>query len=293
MPVVLRHTIQSMTTTINTVHHGEFQSLQWLMPNNSVDLVVTSPPYAMQRSAHYGGIAETVYPEWTTGWMRYLKRVLKPTGSVMINIRPHVEGGEISDYMLRTRLAVRADGWRELDEWIWLKPDSVPLGHNVRPRRSWESLHWFAVCKNPYCDAKATGTWSERIGVSSRKGLAAGYINGVSARAYSGLARSADVLVALTNHNDKSPLNTHPAQYPVTLAEQIVQTLCPIAGVVLDPFIGSGTTALAAMRHRRQFVGFEREQEYVEIANRRIREHQRDPAGDDFFLWANSTAANE
>jgi site-specific DNA-methyltransferase (adenine-specific) len=153
MPVVLRHTIQSMATTINTVNHGEFQSLQWLIPDNSVDLVVTSPPYAMQRSAHYGGIAETVYPEWTTGWMRYLKRVLKPTGSVMINIRPHVEDGEISDYMLRTRLAVRADGWRELDEWIWLKPDSVPLGHNVRPRPSWESLHWFAPSKKPYCDA--------------------------------------------------------------------------------------------------------------------------------------------
>jgi hypothetical protein len=57
---------------------------------------------------------------------------------------------------------------------------------------------------------------------------------------------------------------------------------------VLDPFIGSGTTALAAMRHRRQFIGFEREQEYVEIANRRIREHQRNPSSNDFFLWLNN-----
>jgi site-specific DNA-methyltransferase (adenine-specific) len=277
-----------MKTPINTIQHGEFQSLQWLIPDNSVDLVVTSPPYAMQRSAHYGGINEILYPEWTTGWMRILKRILKPSGSVMINIRPHVKAGAISDYMLRTRLAVRADGWRELDEWIWLKPDSVPLGHNRRPRRSWESLHWFARCKNPYCDAKATGTWSNRIGVSSRKGLAAGYVHGVSAKASSGLARSADVLVALTNHNDRSPFNTHPAQFPVTLVEQIIQALCPIGGMVLDPFIGSGTTAIAAMRHRRQFVGFEREQEYVNIANRRIREHQRNPASNDFFLWLNT-----
>lgn len=77
------------------------------LDNNSVSLVITSPPYAMQRKFQYGGINEKDYPEWTLKWMEELRPKLKDDASVCINIRPHIKNGEISDYVLRTRLALR------------------------------------------------------------------------------------------------------------------------------------------------------------------------------------------
>ena len=85
-------------------------------------------------------------------------------GSVFIVIRPHVRDGVISDYVLRTRLALRESGWHECEELIWLKPDAPPLGSLKRPRRTWESVLWFSRSPQPYCDLKACGRESERVG---------------------------------------------------------------------------------------------------------------------------------
>ena len=97
------------------------------LDNNSVSLVITSPPYAMQRKFQYGGINEKDYPEWTLKWMEELRPKLQDDASVCINIRPHIKNGEISDYVLRTRLALRQHGWKQCEELIWYKPDSPPM----------------------------------------------------------------------------------------------------------------------------------------------------------------------
>src|SRR5687767_7654999 len=86
-------------------------------PSVGVDAVVTSPPYAMQRADTYGGISEADYPAFTVEWLSSLTIALQ--GSVLINIREHVRDGEMSDYLHRTRLAVRDAEWAELDEMIW------------------------------------------------------------------------------------------------------------------------------------------------------------------------------
>ena len=103
-------------------------------------MVVTSPPYAQQRAGHYEGISEEDYPDFTVQWMTALAPKMTPDGSVFLVIRPHVRDGVLSDYVLRTRLALREAGWHECEELIWLKPDAPPLGslscdHDV----TWES----------------------------------------------------------------------------------------------------------------------------------------------------------
>src|SRR5690606_26585109 len=103
------------------------------LPDASVDALITSPPYAMQRKDTYGGVPEADYPAWTVAWMAEARRVLKPDGSAVINIRPHVRNGQISDYVLRTRLALREDGWAEVEELIWNKISGAPLGAVNRP----------------------------------------------------------------------------------------------------------------------------------------------------------------
>lgn len=123
------------------LHQGDCIKVMRSMPAESVDSIVTSPPYAEQRKSTYGGIPEADYPAWTVAWMTEAWRVLKPNGSVLINIRPHVRNGQISDYVLRTRLALRESGWAEIEELIWDKKGGAPMGHTGRP----------AGHGNPFC----------------------------------------------------------------------------------------------------------------------------------------------
>ena len=123
-----------------------------------------SPPYAEQRAGHYEGVSEEDYPDFTVQWMTALAPKMTPDGSVFLVIRPHVRDGVLSDYVLRTRLAVREAGWHECEELIWLKPDAPPLGSQKRPRRAWESILWFSRSAQPYADLKACGKESDRLG---------------------------------------------------------------------------------------------------------------------------------
>jgi site-specific DNA-methyltransferase (adenine-specific) len=253
----------------NQIICGECTEVLASFPAEAFDLVVTSPPYAEQRKRQYGGIKEQDYPNWTVKWMAACWRVLKPQGSVAIVIRPHVHKGQISDYVLRTRLAVREWGWTECEELIWIKPDSPPLGHVGRPRRAWESILWFGKSLSAYCNPKANGKPSNRVGFISVKGVGE-YKSGVSAPK-SGIARCRDYVEVGTAKSDHSKKNTHPAQYPEEVASWIIKLLSPEDGIVLDPFIGSGTTALACVKNNRKYVGIDVSSEYCNMAIERIK----------------------
>lgn len=253
------------------VRHGDCRELMAAMPAASVDAVVTSPPYAMQRFALYGGVPETSYPEWTVEYMREVRRVLSPTGSAFINIREHIRNGEMSDYVHRTRLALRSDGWVECDELIWHKPDAPPVGHPKRPRRSWERVLWFSMSRNPFCDPKANGRPSSRLGGMKTKTNTEWLSDGNSSDLKSGISRCQDIATIAVRSVPNGI--KHPAAYPHALAAWIIRLGCPAGGQVLDPFCGSGSTGVAAVQEGRRFIGCEREAEYVEIARRRIAHH--------------------
>jgi len=252
----------------NAIQLGDCIEFMKTLPDQSVDAIISSPPYANQRKKLYGGIDESAYPAWTVAWLEQAKRILKPNGNVAINIRPHHKHGQISDYTLKTRLAIRENGWREVDEIIWDKVSGVSLGSPRLPRRCWESIHWFSLSTHPYNDPKANGNPSNAIGFTATKGVGT-YIGGISERK-DGIARCTDIVRVPTSACDKSKFNTHPAQYPEALAAWLIRLLVPEGGVVFDPFMGGGTTAVAAVRNGRQFIGSELKQEYIDIANQRL-----------------------
>ncbi len=238
------------------------------LPDEAIDLVVTSPPYAEQRKNQYLSVVEEEYPQWTAKWVNECRRILKPHGSIAIVIRPHIRNGQISDYILKTRLKLREEKWIEAEELIWVKPDSPPLGNVNRPRRAWESILWFSKTNKPYCDPKANGHMSDRVGFESKKGVG-DYKQGVS-DAKTGIARCRDYVEVGTGKVDKSKDNLHPAQYPSELVQWIVKLLCPPNGVILDPFMGSGTTAVACKQLGFQYVGIDVSQEYCDYAKKRV-----------------------
>lgn len=232
------------------------------LEDKSVSLVVTSPPYAMQRKAYYCGVPEKEYPEWTVAWMELLKSKLTDDASVCINIRPHIKNGEISDYILRTRLALRENGWKECEELIWYKPDSPPMGSINRPRRAWESILWFSLTNKPYCDTKANGKESSRIGFEQSKFEESneGYVHKGQNKAKSGIARCNDVIICGTSKIEKG--YNHPAMFPPEVPEYIIKMLSKENDLVLDPFIGSGTVGRVAQKLNRRWIGFELNEEY-------------------------------
>jgi DNA modification methylase len=248
---------------------GDCIDVMRTLPAESADAVITSPPYAMQRKATYGGVPESEYPAWTVAWMAEARRLLKPDGSVIINIRPHVRNGQISDYTLRTRLALRDDGWAECEELIWHKKGGAPLGAVRRPRRSWESMHWFAKHGRPFCDAKAAGPLSDRVGIAG--GRVGVHIGSNVSELRQGRARVSDVASVSTraNPNDNAN-NSHPAPYPPALAEWVGKLICPKGGTILDPFSGSASTGVACIRNGWDYIGIEAISEYAEMSRRRL-----------------------
>lgn len=252
------------------LHLGDCIEIMSALPDNSIDAVVTSPPYAEQRKTTYGGISEAAYPSFTVAWMNEVMRLLKADGSAIINISPHIHKGQISDYVLRTRLALRDAGWTEVAEMIWHKPNGIPTGSRYKPRRSWESLLWYAKHGQPYSDAKANGRPASRktsvkTGSAARFGWSHHVVGGQTSPT---VVRCSDVVSIHTGEHVDGV--RHPAKYPVALAEWCGKLITRPGGTILDPFNGSGTTGVAALRNGWQYVGIDNVEDYVAGTRERL-----------------------
>lgn len=136
-----------------------------LLEDNSVDLIVTSPPYADQRKNTYGGISTNKYVDWFLPISAELLRVLKPTGTFILNIKEKVQNGERSTYVLELILEMRKQGWLWTEEFIWHKKNCYPGKWPNRFRDAWERLLQFNKNKkfNMYQESVMvpTGDWAK------------------------------------------------------------------------------------------------------------------------------------
>lgn len=259
----------------NRIVNGDCLDVLPGLDNKSIAACITSPPYAQQRKNQYAGIDENEYPDWTRSWMSRLKPKLKKGASVLIVIRAHVSKGALSDYVLRTRLVVRDDGWTEPDELIWIKPDAPPLGSTKYPRRCFEHVLWFSNSRSPYVNtgasmngrtAKLGFRGSCKFGFGGSSPIHAGQQKQRS----KGTPRTTDFIVA--NICDIKRNIKHPAMFPEALSDHLVQLFSRPNDIVLDPFCGSGTTCCSATRFHRRFIGIEKSLKYVKIARQRFRD---------------------
>lgn len=233
-----------------SVTEGDCRELIWALPDQSIDLCVTSPPYAEQRKEFYRSVPEDKYTEFTLEWMTALKSKLTENGSVLINIDAHVKDGVVSDYVLKMQLALREAGWNPHRTQIWHK-GGMPAGRPDWPRHSYEEVLWLSRSKNPFCDTRAAGTATGNALVTDR-------------------ARVSDVIRIDVANNENGV--DHPARFPVRLAEHLIKTFCPKGGTVLDPFSGSGSSLLAAEKLQCDYYGFEIMQKYVELSRERLKD---------------------
>ena len=135
------------------------------LSDNSVDLIFTSPPYADQRKNTYGGIHPNEYVQWFLPTSKELLRVLRPSGTFILNIKERVLNGERHTYVMELIMEMRKQGWFWTEEFIWHKKNCYPGKWPNRFRDSWERLIQFNKTKkfNMYQDAVMVpvGEWSK------------------------------------------------------------------------------------------------------------------------------------
>lgn len=122
---------------------GDCEQVLAEFPDDSIDLIFTSPPYADQRVGTYGGIRPAEYVEWFLPKAAQFLRVLKPTGTFVLNIKERVVNGERHTYVIELILHMRQQGWLWTEEFIWHKKNSYPGKWPNRFRDAWERLLQF------------------------------------------------------------------------------------------------------------------------------------------------------
>lgn len=263
-------------------------------PNNSVNLVVTSPPYADKRKKSYKGINSDKYVEWFLPITEQLKRILKDDGSFILNIKEHPSNGERETYVLELILAMKKQGWLWIEEYCWYKKNSFPGKWPNRFRDSWERCLHFTKIKNfkMYQEAVKVpiGDWAAKRFKSMSENDFVRHVsknNEHLGRNVSNWLKKKkvfphNVLVFEEEHRlylsnvvetavDNSSKN-HSAMFPIELPTWFIRLFTKENDIILDPFIGSGTTAVAAILNSRQYIGIEMKKEYYKEAIKNIQE---------------------
>ena len=258
---------------------GDCKHLLKDIPDNSVDLIVTSPPYADQRKSTYGGIHPDKYVEWILPITKELLRVLKPTGTFILNIKEKVVEGERSTYVLELIIEMRKQGWLWTEEFIWHKKNSYPGKWPNRFRDAWERLLQFNKEKkfNMYQEEVMVpmGDWaqsrlkklSDTDKIRDNSKVGSGFGKNISNWLNRDKAFPTNVLHLATECNNKN----HSATFPEELPEWFIKLFTRANDTVLDPFMGSGTTIFVANRMNRHSIGIEIMPEYYEMVKAQVK----------------------
>ena len=262
----------------DSIIHGDCKEVLQKLPDQCVDLIVTSPPYADQRKSTYGGISPDKYVEWFMPRAAQFSRILKPTGSFILNIKERVVNGERHTYVLELIMRMRQNGWYWVEEYMWHKKNSHPGKWPNRFRDNWERLLHFTRSKkfNMYQDAVMVpvGDWaqsrlknlSETDKRRDNSKVGSGFGKNISNWVGRDMVYPSNVLHMATECYNQQ----HSATFPVALPEWFINLFTVPGDLVLDPFNGSGTTSVAAKRLGRHYIGIDINEEYCELARARL-----------------------
>jgi len=267
---------------VNRIILGDCEQILKGFPDNCIDLVFTSPPYADRRRQTYGGVKPDQYVDWFLPRSEQFLRVLKPTGTFILNIKERVVNGERHTYVIDLIPRMRAQGWLWTEEFIWHKKNSFPGKWPNRFRDSWERLLQFNKQRkfSMYQEAVMVpvGDWakdrlvnlSETDRVRDESRVRSGFGKNVSNWVGRDKVYPTNVLHLATECSNRN----HSAAFPESLPTWFIELFTQPEDVVLDPFIGSGTTAVAAKRLGRNYVGIDINERYCRMAEERLRQNQ-------------------
>ena len=253
------------------------------LEDESVQLIFTSPPYADQRRKTYGGVHPDHYVDWFLPISAELRRVLKPRGVFILNIKEKAVNGERHTYVLDLIKALRQQGWLWTEEFIWHKKNSYPGKWPNRFRDSWERLLQFNKARkfDMYQEAVMipVGDWAERRlqnlsetdKIRDESRAESGFGKNISNWVGRDMVYPSNVIHMATETANRG----HSAVFPRGLPAWFIKLFTVPGDTVLDPFAGSGTTLFAACEMRRQAIGIEIAPEYVEAIKVKLKHCQQ------------------
>lgn len=260
------------------LHLGD--CLEWLatLPVASVDAVITDPPYP-EIDRPYGRWTEAEWWDLMMGVCREVRRILKPTGSAVFILQPNSRKvGSMRGWLWRF-MAWACDEWNMVQDAWWWNIAAIPEAHAIQGRLMRPSLKACVWCGPPGCyrdqdaalwqesqynaAARAAGRADNTVTVSGH------HCDNRTSRAAAASRGGVTPFNVFPSGNGGNR-NGHGAATPLPLADWWTRYICPPGGVACDPFTGSGTMGIAAIKLGRSFVGCERMPEYHAIATARI-----------------------
>lgn len=263
-----------MTPIETTIYQGDCLDVLAHYPANTFDLILTSPPYADRRARTYGGIHPDHYTEWFLPRAAEFLRVLKPTGTFILNIKEQAMNGERHTYVIEMILEMRKQGWLWTEEFVWHKKNCYPGKWPNRFRDAWERLLQFNKTKKFHMYQEAVmvpvGNWAEKRLANlndtdknrDNSRVGSGFGKNVSNWLDRDKVYPTNVLHLATECGNRK----HSAVFPRALPEWFIKLFTQEGDHVLDPFAGVGTTCEIAQRMGRHSVGIEIVPEYCEMA---------------------------
>ena len=277
------------TTQWGRAYTGDSLELLPALPAESVDLVMTSPPFALLRQKDYGNEDQSAYVNWLLQFAEPVKRVLKPTGSFVLDLGGAYMRGRPVRSLYNFRVLLRLcdeHGFRLAEEFFWHNPAKLPSPiewvnkRKLRAKDSVNTVWWLSKSDFPKADVRRVLTpYSERMKKllkdSSRfytpKKRPSGH--DISSRfADSNGGAIPSNLLQISNTESNSPylrhcaaleVNPHPARFPEKLPAFFIEFLTDPGDTVLDIFAGSNTTGSAAEKAGRRWIVFEKDRAYL------------------------------
>ncbi|MFA5424364.1 MAG: site-specific DNA-methyltransferase [Phycisphaerae bacterium] len=268
-----------MKLPLNSIVCGDCERVVSQFPNDSIDLIVTSPPYADRRKNTYGGVSPDKYVEWFLPKSEQFLRILKPTGTFILNIKEKVVNSERHTYVIDLILSMRKQGWFWTEEFVWHKKNCYPGKWPNRFRDAWERCLQFNKQKKFKMFQNEvmvpTGDWakarlrklSDTDKIRDESSVKSGFGKNISNWIGRDMVYPTNVLHLATECANKN----HSATFPVALPEWFIKLFTEKHDVVLDPFVGSGTTAVVAKSLERSYIGIDQDEEYCKIAKSNLR----------------------
>ncbi|OPY71423.1 MAG: Modification methylase PvuII [Syntrophorhabdus sp. PtaU1.Bin050] len=279
-------------TNRGSAYAGDSLQLLAELPTSSIDLVMTSPPFALRRKKTYGNVDETEYVAWLIPFAKHILRVLKDTGSFVLDLGGAYRAGlpSRSLYNFRVLIALCDQvGFHLAEDFYWFNPAKLPSPiewvnkKKMRAKDSINTVWWFSKTPFPKADVrKVLIPYSERMkkllkdpdGFYQPNKRPSGHDIGRGFDVDNGGAIPSNLL-SISNTDSNSHylrmckyfgLERHPARYPEGLPAFFINMLTDPGDIVLDIFAGSNTTGHAAERLNRTWLSFDNSLEYLKAS---------------------------
>ena len=273
---------------LNYIYQGNCLEVLKTFEDNCINCCITSPPYYGLRD--YGVDGQIGNEDTPEDYVNNLveifdevKRVLREDGVLWLNLGDSWSNKRIGEIKQKDLIgipwmvafALRESGWYLRQDIIWAKGNPMPESVKDRCTKSHEYIFLLSKNKKYYYDYRAiTEPCISKSPAGNKNCLNAGRITeeGWSYDPQKSIPKDGKNKRDVWSVNTKPCKETHFATYPDTLIEPCILAGCPKGGIVLDPFMGAGTTGMVAKKYSRNYVGIELNAEYIDIANKRIDE---------------------